>query len=54
MSYHYVLTRSKQYKLLSEKSLQTILTNHYKVNYFKQYLQTIIREIIPNNASKLF
>ena len=42
------------YKLLLwEKSFQTKLTNYYHKIHFKHYLQTIIREIILNNASIL-
>ena len=37
----------------SEKSFQTTLTNYYQKNYSKQYLQTIIREIISNNFYEL-
>ena len=39
--------------LLLDKLLQTILTNHYKINHSKQFLQTIIIEITVNSAYKL-
>ena len=42
------------YKLLSENSFQTILTNYYHRNHCNQFLQTIIREIILKNSQKLF
>lgn len=33
--------------------IQKMLTNHYHKNDFKNYLQTIIRQIIPHNAHRL-
>ena len=52
-----MLTRSfsetipnNNYKLLTENSFQTILTNFYKRNHSKQYLHTVIRWLIPYNV----
>ena len=41
------------YKLLSEKSIKTILRNHYQKSHCKRCIETIIREIMPNNSCKL-
>ena len=48
---------NKSYKLLQEKSLQTevqllSINYYYQRNHWKQYLQTITREIIANYAYK--
>ena len=43
---------NKSYQVMQEKSLQTVLTNYYHRNHWKQYLQTITKEIIPNYAHK--
>ena len=41
------------YKLRSENSFQAVLKSYYHRTYSKQYLQTIVIEIIPNNFYKL-
>ena len=44
---------NNSYKLLSQMSFQTMLSNYFKSFFeksFKQFLQPIITEIIPNNS----
>ena len=51
--YQRIIANNIHIQLLSEKSFQTNLTSYCKRNHCKQYLQTIIREIIENNTYKL-
>ena len=41
-----VIITKNSYKLLLQKSFETMLSNYYQRNHSKQFLKTIIREII--------
>ena len=45
------LVQNNSYKLLSENSFKSILTNYYQLKtHSKLVLQTIITELVPNKS----